>query len=250
MANRLSWRKYDLIRKREALVSPPAGTTQQATTPSRHHGSSTHLSAETKDAILQEAQSWSADKQVNWSELARSYDLRAANDGQTIKEFLRDNGIAAAKTNSTPNRSARRKRKRLPEDIPFPMQKPSQYHKGKLAELVESGKVANGSPVAPTNISSFTYDHQRGGVIERTTQVHARKHTLLEIRKKLLRKHEELGLIRGSYDNALSLEQLTKTLLTLGERVNPNTQEVELRSHYQEITTTRHLKIWHDHSTV
>ena len=55
MANAL--KKYDL---RMALVSPPAGTTQQA---SRHHGLSTYLPAKTKDALLQEAQSWSADKQ-------------------------------------------------------------------------------------------------------------------------------------------------------------------------------------------
>ena len=246
MASRISWRRYDLIRKRQALESAPATTSP---TTSRCHGSSKHLSEETKEALLQEAETWGADQPINWTQLARAYGLKKANDGQTIKEFLREHGVAAAMNRK--HQSTRRKRKRLPEGIPFPMQRPSSYHKKKLGELEESGHIAEGTPVAPTTVSSYKYDKEHSTVVESKTEVYARKRTLHEIRLKLLRKHEEMGLLRGNDDSCgLTRDQLVERLEGIGESVAPTTSVEELRYHFQKISSTRHLKVWHDHSTV
>ena len=47
MKNRISWRKFDQMRKDECLDSQPSSSLNRKT-PSRHHGSTNHLSEETK----------------------------------------------------------------------------------------------------------------------------------------------------------------------------------------------------------
>ncbi len=111
------------------------------------------------------------------------------------------------------NQSARRRRKRLSEGIPFPMPRPSTYHKNMLGDMVNSGEIAQGTYVVPTEITSFTFDKQSSTVTEITTTAHARKISLLEIRTNLLKRHEQMGLIRRyTVDESKTAQQLRDSL--------------------------------------
>ena len=253
MANRISFRKYDKIRKAESLVtqpSTPPGSQLENGTPSRRHGSASHLTPENKEALLSEAHGWSDTQKVNWSKLAKKYGVQTPNGGQTIKEILREEGITPARLNDSGNRSSRRSRRKLPEGVPFPMHRPSIFHKKKLDELLQSGEVEQGSTVVPTTITSFNFRTNSNTIVETTSTVYARKISLHQIRERLLKKHEDLGLVRGYTDRDQSVEQLQEELANLGETTNPTTSTADLKAHLRKITTTRHFKIWHDHSTV
>ena len=105
MSNRMSWRKFDHIRKSSTLESSSSlneTPTRKRNHPSdentppakRKHGSPTDTVK--LDAVFTEAQTWSDDETVNWSQLARRHGITSGNGGQTVKEFLREKGIAAA----------------------------------------------------------------------------------------------------------------------------------------------------------
>ena len=169
------------------------------------------------ESLLAEAQLWSENERVNWSELARRYGLTQSNGGQSIKEFLRDRNIAAASRQEC-QRSARRKRKTLPGGVPFPMQHHSSFHKKKLFN-----EIPEAIPVVPTLVPSLTYNKAEKKVIEKDVTVYTNKVPLMDIRRRLLEKHEKLGLLRQEYSEHDDLSHPT---------------------------ATRYLKIWHDHSSI
>ena len=74
-----------------------------------------------------------------------------------------------------------------------------------------------------------------------------------EIRKKLLDKHEELGLIRlhsNEYYTTLSTDVVKEKLLELHKHIEAHTSEEQLRAKLTSISRIRHLKVWHDHSDI
>ena len=68
------------------------------------------------------------------------------------------------------------------------MPRPSTYHKKRL------GDIAQGTNV----ITTFSFDKLHSTVTETVTTAHARKISLFQIRTNLLKKHEQMGLIRNS----------------------------------------------------
>ena len=156
LRNRLSWRKFDKMRKDQYLESNSNGYTR----PSRNHGSHTQMTDETKAAVLTEARQWTVDESVNWSQLAKKLGLTMKNGGQSIKEFLRDQGITAATKKNSLSTTPRRKRKRLPEGIPFPMPRPSDAQKQGVVEQLESQDSILGAQVVPTAVVSFVLDRK------------------------------------------------------------------------------------------
>ena len=89
-------------------------------------------------------------------------------------------------------------------------------------------------------------------VVEASDSVFAHKIRLLDIRHKLMAKHEELGLIRNKpdeYYDKLSIPELKRLLEALGESI-ADMQETELSMHLKKINRQRYLKVWHDHSSI
>ena len=217
MGNRLSWRFYDRARKVEGLESKCTNATASAEKLMRKriHGCSLTNVLVDKEAVLAEASAWSDEQKVNWSELARRHGVVQKNGGQMAKEFLQACNIPAA-CRTDVKRAPRRRKKKILGGITMPMKKPSAFYKNKLSEEIEKGVILIGEEVVEKNSEYFKIDN--GKVITASTQTHARKIPLLDVRKRLLQKHEELGLVRSNL------------------------------KHQKE--TTRHLKIWHDHSSV
>jgi len=75
---------------------------------------------------------------------------------------------------------------------------------------------------------------------------------MLHIRKRLLEKHEQMGLIRDypdSHFTQLTEEEIKTTLQQLNESYDPTCTIEELQQ--KSITISRrHFKVWHDHSDV
>ena len=77
--------------------------------------------------------------------------------------------------------------------------------------------------------------------------------SLLSIREKLLKKHEDMGLIRNYTEK--SIQEMTRhniQEILVDMRVNYDSQadtEV-LRSQLRLVTATRHFKVWHYHSAL
>ena len=61
--------------------------------------------------LLVEAKTWTADEQINWTQLAGRYEVTGPNRGQIVKEFLELEGIQAAMTK---RQIIRRAKLRLP----------------------------------------------------------------------------------------------------------------------------------------
>lgn len=106
MSNRISWRKFDKIRKSKTLEDHPQTPTRKRKTPftnentppspKRKHASPTNISPVVEEALLEEALAWDEDENVNWSDLARKHGISKSNGGQSVKELLRDHDIPAA----------------------------------------------------------------------------------------------------------------------------------------------------------
>ena len=76
---------------------------------------------------------------------------------------------------------------------------------------------------------------------------------MLAIRKKLLQKHEALGVIHNqpdSYFANLQTEEVRSRLFELHESFNPCDAIEILREKLKQISRQRFLKVWHDHATV
>lgn len=54
-----------------------------------------------------------------------------------------------------------------------------------------------------TYYTRFTVDKSTNSVTESTASVHARKISLMDIRKRLLDKHEKMGLLKGKSDDVI-----------------------------------------------
>ena len=123
--------------------------------------------------------------------------------------------------------------------------------KQQVQERIKSGEICIGDEIVP--ITHSRYIVQEGEIREETIEVTARKIPLYDIRRRLLERHEELGLIRqhpDEYYAALSSGEIKEMLIKLHEHVEPNMSDEELREKLKSVSRTRLLKVWHDHSEI
>ena len=133
----------------------------------------------------------------------------------------------------------------------FPMHPPVKKLKQCVQERIDTGEICLGESIVTTTYPRHIA--RDGEIIEESVEVSARKVPLHKIRRRLLEKHENLGVIRqhsDEYYNTLSTEEIKKILIELHERVELNLTIEELRDKLKKINRTRHLKLWHDHSEI
>ena len=203
------------------------------TTPNRKrkHGHKAENLNINQDHLLQEAHSWQPNQSINWTALGRQYGLNNPNSGQVLKEYLAEEGIPAACIHQWPHRSQRRRKKRLPGGkVSFPMHPPVKKLKQCVQERIDTGEIRLGESIVTT--TDPRHIARDGKIIEESVEVSARKVPLYEIRRRLLEKHENLGVIQqhsDEYYNTLSTEEIKKILIELHERVELNLTIEELQ---------------------
>ena len=204
LENRISWNTYNRLRKAEGLVTPqkrpPESGTDGEPCRKKRYGDLSATLQINKLKLLQEAQTWKPDQQINWSQLARKYGIMVSNGGQIIKEYLHQNDISAAKVSQRPSRIMRRCKKRISScnNIAMPMFPTVMHEKAKLQECIAKGKHAQSAAPAvssitfhvghsvPTSYNYFSVDSETNVLHANTVNISARKIPLKDIREKLL----------------------------------------------------------------
>ena len=252
--NRLSFRKYNSIRLAEAFETSEkaAERTRSKSRPShRIHGTSPENVPFDKDALVDEAKTWSDDQQVNWTQLAGRYGVTGSNRGQKVKEFLETQEIPAAMIK---RQVVRRAKLRLPgREITYPTHKTVTAQKKTLLQKIEEGDILIGELIVPISFTKFVVDKSTKGITETVITLHGRQISLDEIRSKLLREHMELGVTRFSnqcYDAVLSDDDLNKSLDVRRIGFDSSASLTTKKELLQTCTQQRYLKVWHDHGPI
>ena len=252
IGNRMSWSKYNKMRLSQSFETREEALLRTTTKGiiERRHGVTTENLAIDKEALLQEANQWSPDQHINWSEVGNKYGLTCHNRGQVIKEFLSGHGIAVAQKRQRGN-IARRKRLKLPGgEISQPTHPTVKEEKQILQERVNSGQYMEGIAIEPKQFECFHVNRTMNEVEQHQTTVHARLIPLDEIRERILR-HTSMGIVRickVDIEN-LSNEELKTYLCSIGEHNETNDMEQNQLLAIKHMST-RHFKIWHDHSSI
>lgn len=121
-----------------------------------------------------------------------------------VKEFLHQNDIPAANISQRPLRAQRRCKKKV-GSISFPMYPPIQQEREKIQEHIRKGEIEIGEEVVPSSYRSYNVDPTTHTVSINTVGVTARKIPLTEIRKRLLKRHEDLGIMRRCETTLMSI---------------------------------------------
>ena len=198
LQNRLSYRKYNSIRMVEAFETPEQArkrSTCRTTPTSRIHGRSPENLHFDKETLLAEAKTWSEDETINWTHVATWYGVDGANSGQVIKEYLQSQSIPAAMKKR--DNIIRRAKLRLPGgEITYPTHQTVKAQKSELLGKIENKQILIGELITPINFTKFTVDKTTKVINETTITMYGRRISLHDIRTKLLKDHEELGIMR------------------------------------------------------
>ena len=259
MQNRMSWSAFNKIRKVEGLAATPKRKSQEdsenlPSTKRKRHGCKPDNLAINTEELLQEARMWIPEEQVNWSQLATKYGLTTSNRGQVIKEFLQEQNIPAASVVQRASITLRRPKKKFKSGrTSLPMHKPVTYQKQKIAEKIQKGELTLGDEVVASEYSHYRIDPDTNTIVEEKGRACARRIPFLQIRKNLLQKHEELGVVRNqpdTYFDTLDTEEVRRKLHELHEPIGSSDTEHELRERLKQISRQRFFKVWHDHATI
>ena len=209
-----------------------------------------------EQTLLAEVQALPSE-QLNWSELARKYDVRNVNSddglkngGQVIKEFLRSKDVDVDRF-GTQSIRLRRKRKRGPGgEITIPITASIAEINQEIKKRIEDGTYNIGELITPKEFSRLTLTKD-GTFSTEPFFIEGRKIPLLDIRQKMLDNQETQKLIRASevdFDT-LPMESVNEQLCLLSE-VDESLDNDDKRQRLKEIQTTRYLTCWADHSTI
>lgn len=116
-----------------------------------------------KEALKVEVEGYDNEKTVNWSELARSYNVKnkdgeiANNGGQIVKEWLKSVGVDVNKFkrvhNSDESEHVRRKKRRgIGGEITMPTQVSPEKLREMAKEKIESGEYTIGQRIVPKKV--------------------------------------------------------------------------------------------------
>lgn len=128
---------------------------------------------------------------------------------------------------------------------------PTKMHeKEKVKERISSGEIAIGNEVVQPSYNKYSINPDTQAIQLNRVSFSARKIPINQIRERLLQKHEELGVIRKNSDDyyALLSEEEIKRYFDVFSIPHNNSDDICQKLKYA--CRTRHLKIWHDHSTI
>ena len=251
MKNGISFGRWDRLVLDESLAKRPCKTTAKST---RH--TPVVITWDTEQ-VLRDAEQWPAGTEINWSAFAREHNVPGKNGGQAVKDYLREQGVDVLRleNRTAPRVRQRRKKKSFGCNIKFPMHKTSGGIKEDLAKAIEDGRFHPGEEVCSKVLCSFTLSN--GEVERKEVEVHGRRVPMLDLRKRILEKHEKNGLMRHLPEDLLeyasmSREELTDRLTRIGEwtPASKDMEECDLADRLYRYEHTRLLILANDHADV
>lgn len=233
--------------------------------PKKHHGKLTNIKFDRQN-FLQEVSSLKEGSIVNWTGLARKYNLKNQNNklpsnaGQIVMSFAKENGIDIYKFNKHNQvsgrdilRRIRRAKKRLfKSKVSIPVPRSGKVLKAIVKKNIEEGIINLGQKIAPKTFTNNTINKE-GNLVQTTSTVYGRKIPLVDIVSKENERLDKAGVLRIHSDNhydQMTREQLQQQLDQLHEEHLTNETTDTLRDRLKKIQRTRYIKVWHDHSDI
>ena len=102
----------------------------------------------------------------------------------------------------------------------------------------------------PSSYSYYSVDSETHTLHANTVNITARKIPLKQIRKKLLERHEKQGILRNNSDKFFTDLSQEEVKMRLDELKIPYNNSQDLHQLLKHACRTRHLKVWHDHSSI
>ncbi len=199
-----------------------------------------------KVGILETLTNWNSGE-VNWT---KQFNVPGGNQGQIVKEFASENGIDVTKLDGRlPNTRTRSRKLRLPGgEISVPTHPTMEEIKTDWDKMIENGELSLGEPCHPQKICRISIND---GELHKTEHVvYGRKIPLLELRKKLLLKHESLMHLHTDNEIARQTNTEVRELLTKRKVTVTDLSDNILKDLLKKTERTRTIGFWHDHSTI
>ena len=207
------------------------------------------IDAEKEADIVAYLKEYSDEKPVVWSTLARKFDIKATNGGYMIKQLAIKSGlnVEALQGKGELGPRIRVHKKKASADVAVPCMPSLSKLKENINDLIDNGTLCLGEPCAPYPI--YQYKWVEGKLEKVESHVYGRKLSFKYLREHILRKHEEyMRLTPDNVIDTMSLEDLVKCVSQF-EMVTEKDVGF-LREQLKALERTRHLVLWHDHSSV
>ena len=174
----------------------------------------------------------------------------AKNGGQIVQDYLTSQGIDCNKFKPTTNpRIRRRKLRGKGGEISIPSPETNDSLKQTIKAKIMNGEICIGEMIVPKTYNKFVLTKNNEIEVEEFV-LHGRKIPLEEIRKRTLQKQcEYIRKNNDSHYENMTRHDVVTRLTELNEL--QNSQDLAtMKETLKSIERTRHLMIWHDHSTV
>ena len=193
-------------------------------------------------------------EKINWSAMAKKYEIPQKNAGQVLKETASKHGIEVSQFNNIRNTTCtpiiRRSKCRLSgREISMPCLPTVATIKEEMKQLILSGDLSIGEPCAPFHLTKSVITSE-GNVEIKDVHICGRKLPLCDIRVALLKKQEGyMRLFTNEQIDAMSREEIVSLMSIFHYVPSPNAslEDLQKTSTIQRMCT---LAIWHDHSTI
>lgn len=204
-----------------------------------------------KEGLLNRLRNWPLEHKINWTEIGREFGVPGRNKGQVVKEFAMENDVNVFDLDKRPpNTRVRARKLRMPGGaVSVPTHRSVGGIKEDWAALIASGELTLGEPCHPHTLKKYII--KNGEIQETTTVVYGRKIPILELRQKLLDKHQNIMQLHtddeiASLDKQALLQILKTRYISLPNDLSTETLQTKLK----QAERTRTLGIWHDHSSI
>ena len=219
----------------------------------KSHSPSSEKQVWNKENVEKELREWPVGTKINWTHFAEKHNVPSKNKGQVVKDFAKSIGIdTKALDGREEGQRTRRRRLRMPGgEICVPTHLNSVQIREEIHQRIAEGRYFIGEPCVESVL--VRYKAQDGSVKREEITINARRIPVLEIRKHLLTKHAQMGIMRLNTDNellAMPREVIVGKLEAIHETVYMPESTEHLREKLKHSQRVRHFVEWHDHSTL
>ncbi|XP_078693315.1 uncharacterized protein LOC144923015 [Branchiostoma floridae x Branchiostoma belcheri] len=210
-----------------------------------------------KEQLKQEVESYEDGANVNWTELARKYEIKKpdgevpSNAGQLLKLWLEKQHIDTERFGKPPLTSGiRRARIRVGggTGITLPRKRTETQISEELRVMIKDGEVPIGEFVVSREYKKYFLNKQTNRIETKVITVEGRKQPLLHIREQLLKSHQPFMRDAPDYTSKTE-DELKQKLVELGERDIPPDKE-SMIARLSAIGRTRYVMGWEDGSSL
>ena len=211
------------------------------------------------EQCLQEVKSYEAGKSINFTHLARKYNIKdnngntPGNAGQMVKKFLENNFIDIQKFSYQGQENSmiiRKKKRKLADCVSIPTEMTNKKLKVELKKLIDNGKYSIGELITPQKYEKLIIKEDGTTEVEEI-EIKGRKNPLHDIRLKMTEKHNQYFRLftEKEYDE-MSEETICNELKRINEFTNEKEGREKLLDHLKSFQQHRNLQFWHDGSCV